>query len=105
MHAWQLESPNLTASHLLLPPLRATPTGLVHAKLEADDDAREGSHEPTVEDSARWLPKAPANGMVVCATTGKYPRVRKMRKKPWPTFEEVVGSRVDGVVVSASERW
>lgn len=96
----QLEAPHLTATAPLVPPLRATVNGL----MLADDDLNALAH-PTVDKkkpvgalprldtkmAGKCLPPPPANGIVICATTGRYPVVRKFRKKQWSPFEEVAG--------------
>lgn len=46
------------------------------------------------------LPPPPANGIVVCATSGRYPPLKKLKKnKKWVPFEVVAGRLAKAVSV------
>ena len=97
----QLEAPHLTATLPLVPPLKATVTSLTFAdeglasianpEATKSKDKRPPAQLDTQTGGA-CLPPPPANGIVVCATSGRYPPVKKLRKnKKWLPFESVAG--------------
>lgn len=97
----QLEAPHLTATLPLVPPLVSTGTGLAFADDELAPIANsEANGWLDAETGAACLPPPPANGIVVCAMSGRYPPVKKLRKKKkWTAFEEMAGRLVTAVSV------
>lgn len=110
----QLEAPHLTATLPLVPPLNSLVTGLVFA----DEDLASLAHPETdkkkakaalplldVETGGRCLPAPPANGIVVCATSARYPPVKNLKKnKKWRPFEEVAGRLAKAALVRLRRR-
>lgn len=106
----QLESPNLTVTRPLIPPLEVTKTGLAFPD-EGEGDAISSPAGDKAEyyrrffdwdAAAKCLPVPPPNGMVICAMTWRYPPVKKMNKKAWSPFEEVAARMIRGVSVRTS---
>lgn len=52
------------------------------------------------EGKASCLPRPPANGMVVCSISHRYPHIRKFEKKRWVPFEERYRDHIGEVQVS-----
>ena len=107
----QLEAPHLTATLPLVPPLVSTGTGLAFADDELasvanPEDAAAGSTGSLdAQAGAACLPPPPANGIVVCAMSGRYPPVKKLRKKKkWTPFEEMAGRLASAVSVRGGRR-
>ena len=106
----QLEAPHLTATAPLVPPLETTVTGLTFAdeNLTALANPPVDKKRPVralpcldVDTGGKCLPPPPANGIVVCATSGRYPPVKKLKKKKkWTPFEDVAGRLATAVAVT-----
>lgn len=90
----------------MLPPLVSTGAGLAFA----DDELASVANPPEKkagggvawlgpEAGAACLPPPPANGIVVCAVSGRYPPVKKLKKKKWAAFEEMAGRLAKAVSV------
>lgn len=109
-----------------MPPLVSTGTGLAFA----DDSVAALANPEVVADRKRspaegeggmtWmspdtgaacLPPPPANGIVVCAVSGRYPPLKKLRKnKKWVPFEAIAGRlaqavSVRGCLLLYKKRW
>lgn len=106
----QLEAPDLTATVPLVPPAKTTLTGLAFAdeglssvaNPEVDKKTKKKAALPHLdtETGGACLPPPPANGIVVCATSGRYPPIKKLRKKKtWAPFEDVAGRLAKAVAV------
>lgn len=103
----QLEAPHLTATLPLVPPLVSTGAGLAFADDELASIANPegaaaawGAESPDAQAGAACLPPPPANGIVVCAMSGRYPPVKKLKKKKkWTPFEDVAGRLATAVSV------
>ncbi|CAN0221593.1 unnamed protein product [Ascophyllum nodosum] len=105
----KLEAPHLTATAPLVPPLETTVTGLTFAdeNLTALANPPVDKKRPVralpcldVDTGGKCLPPPPANGIVVCATSGRYPPVKKLKKKKkWTPFEDVAGRLATAVAV------
>ncbi|CAN0230356.1 unnamed protein product, partial [Laminaria digitata] len=104
-----LEAPHLTATLPLVPALKATVTGLTFADEELANIANPAADKSKDKSPPVWLdtqtggaclPPPPANGIVVCATSGRYPPLKKLKKnKKWVPFESVAGRLAKAVSV------
>ncbi|CAM9408448.1 unnamed protein product [Ectocarpus sp. 13 AM-2016] len=109
-----LEAPHLTATLPLLPPLVSTGTGLAFADdsvaaLANPEVVAERKRTPAEAGGVAWmspetgaacLPPPPANGIVVCAVSGRYPPVKRLRKnKKWVPFEATAGRLAQAVSI------
>ncbi|CAM9389645.1 unnamed protein product [Ectocarpus sp. 8 AP-2014] len=106
-------TPHLTATLPLLPPLVSTGTGLAFADdsvaaLANPEVVAERQRTPAEARGVAWmspetgaacLPPPPANGIVVCAVSGRYPPVKKLRKKKWVPFEATAGRLAQAVSI------
>eukprot|EP00752_Nemacystus_decipiens_P003185 g2947.t1 len=105
----KLEAPHLTATLPLVPPLVSTGAGLAFADDELASVANPkaaaaagaaGSALVDARAGAACLPPPPANGIVVCAVSGRYPPVKKLKKKKkWTPFEEMAGRLATAVSI------
>lgn len=89
-----------------MPPVEVTKHGyafLGEASEDGDSAGRERREASLAWDEAgKCLPPPPANGIVVCALSERYPHVVKFEKKKWAPFEAVAGKMIEGVSVSVS---
>eukprot|EP00904_Undaria_pinnatifida_P004005 jgi/Undpi1/13605/HiC_scaffold_9.g03259.m1 len=105
----KLEAPHLTATLPLVPRLIATTTSLTFADEKLAHIANPAAGKSKDKNPPVWLdtetggaclPPPPANGLVVCATTGRYPPVKNLKKnKKWVPFESVAGRLAKAVSV------
>ncbi|CBN75983.1 conserved unknown protein [Ectocarpus siliculosus] len=110
----KLEAPHLTATLPLLPPLVSTGTGLAFADdsvaaLANPEVVAERKRTPAEAGGVAWmspetgaacLPPPPANGIVVCAVSGRYPPLKRLRKnKKWVPFEATAGRLAQAVSI------
>ncbi|CAM9625695.1 unnamed protein product [Pylaiella littoralis] len=105
-----LEAPHLTATLPLVPPLVSTGTGLAfedeslatlaNPKVSGRREAAAAATWLDAETGAACLPPPPVNGIVVCAVSGRYPPVKKLRKKKkWTPFEVMAGRLANAVSI------
>lgn len=106
----QLETPHFTATNPLVPPVEITQNGYTFPTKASEGGDGEDPSSPqgagknglrfySTEQAGKCLPTPPVNGMVVCATSGRYPPVTKFIKKTWAPFEEAAGRMIHGVSV------